>query len=144
METFDFGLGHVPAHRHVNPNTSIGGWVADTAWVYGNARVYGDARVYGNAQVYGNAWVSGNAWVYGDARVYGDAHWLSIGPIGSRGAFLTVTFKPSLHVTTGCFEYKTIEEFRTAIVNTHGDSQYAKEYFAVIELIETIEKLREV
>jgi hypothetical protein len=28
--TFDFGDGEVPAHRHVNPDGSEGGWVADT------------------------------------------------------------------------------------------------------------------
>jgi hypothetical protein len=60
-ELFDFGNGPVEAHRHINPNKSIGGWVANTAtveptvyigyyaWVYGNARVSGNALVYGNA-----------------------------------------------------------------------------------------------
>ena len=72
---FDFndGNGPVPAHRHINPDGTLGGWVADTAVVYGNAVVSGDARVYGDAVVYGNARVSGNARVYGDARVSGNA-----------------------------------------------------------------------
>src|SRR3989344_3942926 len=85
---FNDGNGLVPACRHVNPNGSKGGWVADTAkveatvyvWpdaaVFGyaqvseNARVYGYAQVYGSARVYGDAQVCGFAWVYGDARVY--------------------------------------------------------------------------
>jgi hypothetical protein len=95
--TFDFGDGPVLAHRHVNPDGSLGGWVADTATVeptayvgpdarvyenaqvfgdaqvYENAQVFGDARVYGKAQVYGRAWVFGTARVFGDARVYGNA-----------------------------------------------------------------------
>ena len=31
--TFDFqdGNGPVPAHRHINPDGTTGGWVADTA-----------------------------------------------------------------------------------------------------------------
>ena len=76
--TFDFidGKGHVPAHRHTNPDGSTGGWVADSAQVYGDARVFGDARVYGDARVSGNARVFGDARVYGNAQVYGDA-WVS-------------------------------------------------------------------
>lgn len=31
---FDFGQGEVPAHRHINPDGSVGGWVADTATVH--------------------------------------------------------------------------------------------------------------
>ena len=73
--TFDFidGKGHVPAHRHTNPDGSTGGWVADSAQVYGDAWVSGDAQVYGNARVSGNARVFGDAWVYGNARVSGNA-----------------------------------------------------------------------
>lgn len=46
-ETFDFqdGKGQVPAHRHVNPNKMLGGWVAETAQVSGEARVFGEAWV---------------------------------------------------------------------------------------------------
>jgi len=57
--TFDFGNGPVPAHRHKNPNGSIGGWVANTATVADTAYIGEDARVFDNAKV------------YGDARVYG-------------------------------------------------------------------------
>src|ERR1019366_7381985 len=79
--TFDFqdGNGPVSAHRHINPDKSVGGWVANTARVYGNAQVGGNAQVYGNAwvsgnaQMYGDALVADTAQVYGDARVYGNA-----------------------------------------------------------------------
>ena len=78
-QTYDFGDGPVPAKRHINPDGSTGGWVANSAQVYGNAWVYGDAQVSGdarvsdNARVFGNAQVFGDAWVYGNARVYGNA-----------------------------------------------------------------------
>jgi UDP-3-O-[3-hydroxymyristoyl] glucosamine N-acyltransferase len=92
-EVFNFkdGYGPVPAAQHINPDGSIGGWVAATATVeatayvgpealvFGKARVYDSAWVYGEAQMYGSAWVygeaqvSGDAWVYGDARVGGNA-----------------------------------------------------------------------
>ena len=103
MPTFDFGFGPVPAHRHINPSGSIGGWVANSAYVsptvfvgetakiFGEARVYGNAQVYNNAQVYGNAqvcdraeisdyakvcdnsYVRDNSRVFGRAKVFGDS-----------------------------------------------------------------------
>ena len=84
-ETFDFGEGPVPAHRHPNLGRKLGGWIANTArvsrtatvdstaLVYGTATVCDFAQVYGNARVYGSATVSGNANVCGNAHVCGDA-----------------------------------------------------------------------
>jgi hypothetical protein len=91
--TFDFGDGNgpVPARRHLNPDGSEGGWVADTATVEptaylgpassvfgharvcGHARVYGDASVFGHAELFADAQVYGHAWVYGHAKVSGTA-----------------------------------------------------------------------
>lgn len=73
--TFDFedGKGPVPAHRHVNPDGSEGGWVADTAAVEPTAYVGHDARVYSSAWVGGEARVDGKAKVYEDAKVSGYA-----------------------------------------------------------------------
>ena len=120
--TFDFGycVGPVPAHRHRNPDGSVGGWCANTArvdasaWVSGKAQVFGEARVsgeawvseearvsgeahvFGEARVSGEAWVFGKAqvfgeaWVSGEARVSGEAQVIQVGPVGSRNAMLTV------------------------------------------------------
>lgn len=65
-ELFDFGdgLGAVPAKRHINPDGTLGGWVANTAFVCDkavigfNAQVFGTAQVFCDAQVYDNAKVS--------------------------------------------------------------------------------------
>ncbi len=129
-------------------------WVSGNAWVYGNARVYGNAEVYGdawvsgNARVYGNAEVSGNARVSGNAEVYGDA-WVSgnarvserteiiwINNIGSENGTLTVTRSKDggLFLTRGCFS-GDLSEFEKAVEQTHGESQYGKEYKALIEYI---------
>jgi UDP-3-O-[3-hydroxymyristoyl] glucosamine N-acyltransferase len=70
-QTFDFGNGPVPAHRHPNG----GGWVADTAtvadtaFVGPNARVFDNALVSDNDRIYGHAWVYGNAWVWDGVHV---------------------------------------------------------------------------
>ena len=81
--TFDFGTGLVPAHRHVNPDGSVGGWVADTAyvsptasigpdvWVCDTARVFGEAELRGHVMVEEDSIVSGRAVLLDDVRVSG-------------------------------------------------------------------------
>jgi len=82
---FEDGAMPVPARRHVNPDGSMGGWVAitakvdDTAFinedacVYGNAQVWDTARVCHASKVYGWAKVSGEARLFGSAHVFGNA-----------------------------------------------------------------------
>lgn len=41
----------------------------------------------------------------------------------------------SVKVSCGCFN-GTIAEFREKVVETHGDSKYAKEYLAIADLME--------
>jgi len=55
---FDDGNGPVPAHRHQNPDGSIGGWVADTATVAPTAEVGPEARIFDQARVYVGLWFS--------------------------------------------------------------------------------------
>jgi len=110
----------------------LGGWVeseknldqSGNAWVSGNARVYGDARVYGNARV------------YGDARVSGNAHWITIGPIGSENGFLSAFRQKdnTIMVRHDCFS-GTIDEFESAVNNTHSDNQHGDIYRALIPVI---------
>lgn len=85
--TFDFGdgLGPVPAHRHNNLSTALGGWVAGSASVHQYAYVSRDAQVFGlsvvgeqalilgQARVHGRAAVTGRAWVRDGAEVFGSA-----------------------------------------------------------------------
>ena len=115
--------------KESNLSQSGNAWVSDNAWVYGNARVSDNAQVCGNAEV------------CGDAEVYGNADYLIISPIGSRGGCFTVTFKPKLQIATGCF-VGTPEEFETAVKETHGDNQYAREYLVTIEYIKNINAIR--
>ena len=104
-------------------------------WVYGNARVCGDAELCGNAKVCGNARVYGNAEVCGNARVYGNADYITIKGLGSRYRDTTIfkTRNEDVVVRCGCF-YGTLTEFVNEVGITHGDSKYAKEYLALVEL----------
>ena len=87
---FDFGYGLVAAHRHKNPDGSIGGWVADTA------------------RVSGTAWVSGDAQVSGDARVYGGKYDQS--PLYIQGSRNSITVLEDSTVIIGC-QYHLIEDW---------------------------------
>lgn len=76
MNTFDFGAGPVPAHRHVQG----GGWVADTAYVSytafigKHAQVFDRALVCDRARVCDRSRVCDDANVGGDVRIYNGAH----------------------------------------------------------------------
>ena len=82
--TFDFidGKGHVPAHRHTNPDGSTGGWVADSAQVYGDAWVSGDPDImFGRSGAYD--WTAmrvadGSVWLRYGCEFHAVAEWPSV------------------------------------------------------------------
>lgn len=99
------------------------------AWIFGNARVSGNARISGNAQVYGNAEVSDNAWVTGNAD------YICFKGFGSENRNTTMfrTKDRDIFVRCGCFA-GSLKEFSEKVGETHGNSKYAKEYLACVEV----------
>lgn len=91
----------------------------------------------------GAAWVSDSARVTGAARVSGDAvvsDSADFAVISGFGrVFRTTTFfrcKDNLvRCQCGCF-YGTVDEFRSKVRETHGNSKYAKEYLMIADLME--------
>jgi prolyl-tRNA synthetase len=79
--------------------------------------------------------VSGDAQVSGDARVSGDAHILTIGPIGSRSATITIHADALLGVrfTTGCFS-GCRSRFVTAVADTHRSGKFRMQYDLAVKL----------
>ena len=65
MYDFEDGNGLVPAKRHVNPDGSEGGWVADTTHVAKTAYIGPEAVIFGSAQICGSAQVCDNAQICG-------------------------------------------------------------------------------
>ena len=139
-----YGNVEVSGNARVSGDARVYGnaWVSGDARVFGNAWVYGDAKVYGNAWVYGNARVSGDARVYGnarvsgDARVFGNADYICFKGLGSFNRNTTF-FKckdDHIHVSCGCFS-GNLEEFENKVKETHGNSKYAKEYLACVEVV---------
>jgi hypothetical protein len=127
--------------------------VLDFAQVFGNAQVFGDALVFGDAQVFGDAHVFGSARVFGDARVFGSAHVfgsaqvfesarlasdadiLCVGPIGSRGAPLTIFRHKDcgVMVVTGCY-HDTLDRFAVKVEQVHATNPHGLAYRAAIAL----------
>ena len=75
------------------------------------------------------------------SKLIGDRPIIQIFPIGSRGDYLTayITDKGPF-VKTGCF-FGTIEKFKEAVKNTHGNNNHAEEYLVAIALIDTHAKI---
>lgn len=77
-------------------------------------------------------------WVESESNVEqsGNAHWISIGPIGSENGFLTAFRQRdnSIMVRRGCFS-GTIDEFESAVNDTHSDNQHGDIYRALILVI---------
>jgi hypothetical protein len=61
---------------------------------------------------------------------------LVIGPLGSRCAYLTKFMTDAgVYVRAGCF-WNTLDAFKAAVAETHGDNNHGREYRAAIALIE--------
>ena len=88
------------------------------AWVSGNARVYGNARVFG------------------DARVSGNADYICVKGLGScsRNTTFFKLANNGIGVKCGCFS-GSLQEFEAKVKETHGNSKYAKEYLACVEVV---------
>lgn len=71
VHDFNDGKGPVPAHQHLNPDGSLGGWVAETAYVAPTCFVGPDAQVYDHAVVYDHANVFGIARIFSGAQEVG-------------------------------------------------------------------------
>ena len=84
----------------------------------------------------GDAWVYGDAEVCGNAEVCGDADYVCVKGLGSQ--FRNTTFfkckNGDIYVICGCFE-GNLDEFTKKVKTTHGDSKYAKEYLAMVEVV---------
>ena len=81
------------------------------------------------------------AYLHGAGKLIGDRPIIQISPIGSRSDFLTAYITDNgIFVKTGCF-FGTIESFKEALKNTHGDNAHAEEYLVAIALIDTHAKI---
>lgn len=133
--------GYIESEKNLDHDGNA--WVSDDAWVTGNAWVSGDARVSGNAMVFGDARVAddarvfGNAWVAGDAKVCETSDIALIKGFGSklRATSFFRCVDGLVRCQCGCF-YGTVDEFRSKVRETHGNSKYAKEYLMIADLME--------
>ena len=70
-------------------------------------------------------------------RLVGRRPIIQIGPIGSRSGYLVVYLTDAgVMIRAGCF-FGTLDAFRAACAETHGDSIHGREYAAAIAMIES-------
>ena len=144
-----FGKAKVYGNTWVCGNALIydNAQIYDVVQIYDNVRIYGDAQIYdnasvsGNASVFGDAQVLGNARVCGNAQIYNDAlicdsvDYICFQGFGSKSRNTTIfrTRNENIMVKCGCFT-GNLKEFSEKIKETHGNTKYAKEYLACIEV----------
>ena len=110
--------------------------ISDNACVSGCACIYDNVSIFGDACVSDCAYISGYARICGDAWIHSETDYLCFKGLGSQNRNTTF-FKCKdghIHVSCGCFS-GSIQEFETKVKKTHGDSKYAKEYLACIEVV---------
>ena len=121
--------------------------VCDNAEVFDNARVFGNAKIYGiayvcdNAEVFDNAHVLGKAqvydttWIHCDAQISSNADYICFKGFGSENRNTTMfkTRNGDICVCCGCFK-GSLRAFTDKVKKTHGNTKYAKEYLACIEV----------
>ena len=157
-----FGWLEAEARRHVNPDGSEGAIVAVTARIAKGlilsalieigpyAKIGSDAYIGPRAKIGSRAYIGPGANIGPRAYIGRDANigpganiekgdwFMSIGPIGPEGRHTTIVHKcgVGLRFWTGCFQAKTVAEFRAAIAETHGDNEHAAAYLWMLDAVE--------
>ena len=161
ITSFDFGDGRglIPAHQHINPDKSIGGWVADSVEFDAEAEVTIASKVHfsGYFKTYirggtfeggtfeGGTFRGGDFWG-GNFRggvIKTNRDFIVFASCGRRNAPLTVQFEDETLLTTGCQSRITLAEFAAKVKATHGNNVWAQEYRAIIACVKTLAKIRQ-
>ena len=124
--TFDFNPmygGVLPAHQHINPDGSEGGWVADNATVGENVTIAKSAAVTRNAKIGAWAKIGDGAKIGDEAEIGADAKigdgaeigagakMIAVKPITLVGLRYLVTFTDT-HIAIAC-QYHTFERWES-------------------------------
>ncbi len=155
-----YGNAKVAGRAKILGNSKVFGFacVKDSARVEGNARIFGAAIVCDDAVVDGNILITNRVTditVGGKFRMHNHTShkitisrsqdFMVIGPLGSRVSYLTITFKPQVILSTGCFT-GTLSEFKKAVLNSYKRTSIGflrQDYLDVIKLVERISKNRQ-
>jgi hypothetical protein len=130
----------VPAHRHTNPDGSLGGWVADTVTVPASVTVGRYARVYGGTieggTIEGGTIEGGTirgGTIEGGAHIVHARHVTTCGPLGSENTIVTLHRTETGHqIVAGCWKgsldemvANTVEGGKDEHWGGHGDTERA-------------------
>lgn len=110
-------------------------WIYDYAEVSGYASVEDDAIVKGCSRVLGYSKVNWKSVVQDYALVQSTKDYLYIRGIGSKNRATTAyKTKDNIMIVCGCF-IGTLNEFKSRVHETHGGTDYEKEYNVLIDII---------
>jgi hypothetical protein len=169
VHNFGDGRGEILAHQHINPDGSIGGWVANSVEISAEAKVFIGKKVVFSG--YWKTYIRGGTFQGGDFRggtfqggdfrggdFWGGTFWggdfwggeiktnrdFSVfACFGNRNDFLTVQFeKDGPLFTTGCQTRITLKEFTDRVEKTHGKNTCGLEYRILIKTVKDLWKIR--
>lgn len=123
--------------------------VLDCSHISGKAEIFGNAKIYNYAEVFGNTVICDNARIYGHSRVSGNAHLYGEADISKLGDYISIdgvnddnsnlTFfrqkDGSILVYSNYSDY-TFEEYKKKTREIHGDTETAKKYLMIADLME--------
>ena len=87
-----------------------------------------------NLSQYGDAWAFDDAQVSGNACVYGNADYIHLKEFGSHNRNTTIFREENGNIYVSCGYFSgTLQEFESKVKETHGNSEFAREYLALVE-----------
>jgi acyl-[acyl carrier protein]--UDP-N-acetylglucosamine O-acyltransferase len=125
---------NIGSDANIGPRANIG----SDAKIGPRANIGPDAYIGPYAKIGPRANIGPGANIGLGAKIEKGDWFMSIGPIGSEGRHTTIVHKcgVGLRFWTGCFQDKTVDEFRAAIAETHGDSGHAAAYLWMLDAVE--------
>jgi UDP-3-O-[3-hydroxymyristoyl] glucosamine N-acyltransferase len=132
---------------NIGPGAKIGSDadIGPYAYIGEDAKIGPGAYIGENANIGPGAYIGLGADIGPGAHIGPRANiekgdwFMSIGPIGSEGRHTTIVHKcgVGLRFWTGCFQDKTVAEFRAAIEETHGDNDHAAAYLWMLDSVDS-------
>ena len=124
----------IGSRAYIGPHANIG----PRAYIGLGAYIGDGARIGPGANIGPRAYIGRDANIGPGANIEKGDWFMSIGPIGPEGRHTTIVHKcgVGLRFWTGCFQDKTVAEFRAAIAETHGDNEHAAAYLWMLDAVE--------
>jgi carbonic anhydrase/acetyltransferase-like protein (isoleucine patch superfamily) len=132
-----YGYARVLGNVQVRDNARVCDALVDgRAQIFDNVQVSGSVRISDNAQVSGEVLVSGVVRLSDNAQVSGDSDYYCFQSFDEAGVTITAFREKEGKIRLKCEIFSgTLDEFEKWIEKTYGDSQYGRQYKAIVEVL---------